>query len=246
MRNVFALLALTGCSAVQLGPAGSPTGGTYCFQEAGKEDACYQTDRERVAAQARRAAELEAAQGRERQAAMFPAGETKDQKFWREEAEKKAAEAKERDAVYAERNRQRQAEADAKAARAAELKAMASDPKYAVPAISAIMCSIEAELVELREKLAREKRVTAVSGVINLRARDEVADEIVQDTDELATWRESLKRLGATQLPCKTVAPIVACRSSLETCDEASRQPAEVWAKEQATLWGSDKARPTR
>lgn len=123
---------------------------------------------------------------------------------------------------------------------------MAADKAYAVPAISAIMCSIQDELAGLRADLAREQRVTATSGVTNLSARDEIGREIVDSQDELAGWRAALQRFGAAQLPCKAVAGIVACRNSLESCDEQSRQPAEVWSQEQATLWGSDKPRPNR
>jgi hypothetical protein len=246
MRFSFVVFLALGCSTLQLGPAGSPTGGPYCFQEPGKADACYETEGERAAAQSRRQEELAAAQRRQHEAAMFPAGETKDQKYWREAEERKAAEAQGRERVYAERNRQRQEAADAKAARAAEVKAMAADKTYAVPAISAIMCSIQDELTKLRADLAREQRGTATSGVTNLRARDEIGREIVDDQDELAGWRAALQRFGATQQPCAAVAGIVACRNSLDTCDEASRQPAEVWDKEQATLWGSDRDRPHR
>jgi hypothetical protein len=249
-RNAATLLvgALSACSVMQLGPAGSPSGGPYCFQEPGKPDACYQSESERAAGQSQRQEALRAEETRKGEASRAPifSAESPQGKRYREEAEAKAAAVVERDRVFAERHAAEDAKRQADAARAAELHAKARDPAYAVPAISAIMCSIQDEIVGLKADLAHEKRVTAVGGVVNLSARDEAANDIVDDTDELKTWGQALKRFGATQLPCKEVASIVACRHKVETCDEASRGPADVWDKEQATLWGSDKERPGR
>jgi len=243
-------VAFGACSITQTGPAGSPSGGPYCFQEPGKPDACYPTQAERFTAQSQRnkaindeqrekaeAEDVKAANGGEVNGLVRADNERR--------AERVAAD-KHRDEVFAERAAQRQRDDDANAARAAELKLMAADKAYAVPAISAIMCSIQDEIAALKADLAHEKRVTAIGGVVNLSARDEAANDIVDDTDELKTWGQALKRFSATQLPCKQVAPIVACRHKVETCDDASRGPAEVWDKEQATLWGSDKERPNR
>jgi hypothetical protein len=123
---------------------------------------------------------------------------------------------------------------------------MALDPAYAVPAISAIMCSIQDEMAGLKADLAHEKRVTAASGVVNLGARDAAGNDLVSDQEELTTWRAALKRYGAAPLPCAEVASIVACRHQLDACSDAARAPAEVWSREQTTLWGSEKDRPGR
>jgi hypothetical protein len=243
-RGQVALLSvvMVACAVQAVGPAGSPSGGEYCFEEQGKPKACYETEGARAVAVQQRESEIR----REREAAMFPAGETKQQKFWREEEERKAAEAKERDRVYADREEKRRAEADAAAARAAQLKALAADRAVAVPAISAIMCSIDEELTKLRADLAREKRITGVSGVINLRERDDLAHDIVADSDELAGWQRALTRFGAKRMACADVAAIVGCRNRLEQCEPGARDAAEVWAKEQATLWASEQERPQR
>lgn len=242
---LFAWMVLA-CSGLQIGPPGSPSGGPHCFQESGRPDACYPTDSERAAAQARRAAEIEATQRQQQIPSQGNAGESSQQRYWREEEERKAAEAKAPEEVWAERERQRKAALDAQATRAAELNRLAADPTVAGAAVSAIICSIEAEMAELRAELDKEKRASALSGAVNLRARHDIAADIVADTDEIKVWRASLQRVGAKQLACKDVAGIVACRNRIEQCDEASRDPAEVWAKEQATLWGSEKERPQR
>lgn len=234
---------------LQVGPAGSPTGGEHCFTEPGRPDACYPTEQERASGQSRRAAELERAQRDERAAELAKqdaTAESPQARYLREEEEKRAAEAKARDDAYAERRRKDQEKADAKAARAAELKRLAADPEVAGRAISAIMCSIDAEVVRLRGELDKEKRTSAVSGAVDLRARHDIAAEIVSDTDELKGWEASLKRLGAKRSPCSEVGPLVACRNSIESCDPANRDAVEVWDKEQATLWGSDAERPFR
>ncbi|HTA90328.1 MAG TPA: hypothetical protein VK745_12150 [Polyangiaceae bacterium] len=124
---------------------------------------------------------------------------------------------------------------------------MATDKAYAVPAISAIMCSIDDELADLREQLAREKRVSVIGGVTSLGDRHEISSNIVDDTDELAVWRASLKRFASGRLPCKDVAPIARCRKSdLTDCADGSRDPAAVWAQEYETLWASDRQHSAR
>ncbi len=215
------------CSVLQVGPAGSPSGGSYCFQEPGKTDACYPSESERAAGQSARQEAIRADETRKAQAAAaLPAGEEPGlQRAARLERERRQAEVAERDRVFAERHAAEDAKKQADSERAAELHTKAQDPAYAVPAISAIMCSIQDEITGLRADLAHEKRVTAIGGVVNLSARDEAANDIVDDTDELKTWGQALKRFSATQLPCKQVAPIVACRHKVETCDDASRGP---------------------
>lgn len=235
-------IALAGCGALLPGPAGSPEGGDYCIEKVGRPKACYQTPDERSRAQ-------DDADRAEVAAQLEKDHREQDARWARAQAEQKAqAESRfaEKMDALAERNAAKQSFADAEAAQRAEIHQRASDRAYAVPAISAIMCSIQDEIVGLKADLAHEKRVTAIGGVVNLSARDEAANDIVDDTDELKTWGQALKRFGATQQACKEVAAIVACRHKVESCDEASRGAAEVWDKEQATLWGSDKERPNR
>ena len=224
----FLVWPLMGCAALQLGPAGSPSGGPYCFQGPGKPEACYQSESERATAQSRRQSDIEdeAKRKREAELAAHAGEESPQQRAWREQEEANVAEHAERDRVFADRHVAEDARRAADASRTAELHAMAQDPAYAVPAISAIMCSIQEEIVGLKADLAHEKRVTAVGGVVNLSARDEAANDLVNDTDELSTWKAALKRYGATQLPCKDVAPIVACRNRIESCPDDARGPA--------------------
>lgn len=244
-RAWWSTLFAVGCSAFAPAPPGTPEGGEYCFGPKTGLEHCYPTVAERASARAQREQE-ERALAEERIKAERVKEDAARAEYIRKEQEAADAKTRERDAVLAERNRKRDAEKAAEVAHAAKIHEMALDKAYAVPAISAIICSIQDELKELKADLTREKRVTAVGGVVNLSARDEVANGIVSDTDELAEWRKALKRYGAKELPCKDVAPIVACRNRIESCDEAARGPAEVWAKEQATLWGSDKERPQR
>lgn len=179
-------------------------------------------------------------------AALNDGKENGFQQAAREEQERRDAQRKASDDARAERDRLEQVRLAEKAARAAELKRLATDPAVAAPAVSAIMCTIETEVGRLRQELAQQKRATALSGVVNLTDRHDIATELVQASDELAQWGAALRRLGAKRLPCKDVAGVVACRNSIETCAAADRDPAEVWAAEQATLWASDKPRPMR
>lgn len=241
---LFAPIVL-GCSVLNLGPPGSPTGGEFCLVKAGEPDACYPTRAEQLAAQRSEIAVEEQKREVELQAAHKRFGEEQRKQQAEEEAQR-VADAKAREDAYAERRRKEQEAADAKAARAAELKRLAADPGVGGQAISAIICSIEAELVGLRAEIEKEKRTSAVSGAVDLRARHDLAAEIVSDTDEIKGWDAALRRLGAKRLPCKDVAPLVACRNRVESCDPAHRDAVEVWDKEQATLWGSDAERPHR
>lgn len=242
----FGVMLMSGCGLMSLGAPGTPSGGPYCFQEPSKPDACYQSESERAAGQSARQEAIRAEETRKGEAARATGEEPGLQRTARIEREQKAADAVERDRVFAERHAAEDAQKQADAASAAELHAMAQDPSVAVPAISAIICSIQDEMAGLKADLAHEKRVTAASGVVNLGARDEAGNDLVSDQEELSTWRAALKRYGAAALPCSEVASIVACRNQLDACSDAARAPAEVWSREQATLWGSERERPAR
>lgn len=237
------------CSAFWPGEPGSPEGGRFCIVRTGKPKACYATEAEQSVAQNEiDKVERETVKTNERlrQEAQQVAD---DRAFAAAQAETKRLNDEkqaERERVYGERRRKQQEADDAKAARAAEIRRLATDPVVAGKAISAIVCSIETELVRLRADLDKEKRTSAVSGAVDLRARHELAADIVSDTDEIKGWQAALLRLGAKRLPCSEVAPVVACRNAIETCAPAHRDAVEVWAKEQATLWGSDAERPER
>jgi hypothetical protein len=117
---------------------------------------------------------------------------------------------------------------------------MATQKTYAVPAISSIICKIEEDLVELRGKLAREKRVAALGGATDLRELHELSSQIIDDRDEIVVWRTSLKRFGAQPLTCKDAASVTKCRQSDATnCDDISRDAAAVLEQEYDSLRGA-------
>jgi hypothetical protein len=234
-----------GCSALLPGEPGTPEGGEYCFGPRTGREHCYATQQELGSAKSQQQqAEREAE--KQRIAAYHAEEDARQEEYVRREQEKADAKARERDEVLAERHRAEDERKAQEAARAAKLHEMALDKTYAEPAISAIICSIKDEIAGLQADLVREKRVTAASGVINLRARDEAANDLVNATDEIAEWRKALKRYRAKELPCKDVAALWACRRNLETCSEQERDAAEVSMHEQAALWGSEKNRPQR
>lgn len=206
----------------------------YCLHKPSGGANCYPTEAQRsAAAQADIDAQV--------------AEEAAREKAWRVEQDQKAAdeiaattERERKLADYvAERDRKDAARVAAEAEQVASLRAMALDKSYAAPAISAIMCAIERELSALRADLAHENRVTAVSGVVNLSVRNDIASTLVDDTDELGGWRRALARYGASRVPCKDVKVIEGCHQNIDNCQGKTRDIAHVWISERGTLWGS-------
>lgn len=253
---LFAHLVASACvmlSCAELLPStepGTPGGGAYCNQaQPGAGAKCYPTEAQREAAYhaeqdekdrpAREAAVIAAtAQEAGRQKALRAEEQQKasDEAAARQERERKTA------AFVAERDRK-------EAAREAAARAvhnMALDKEYAGPAISAIMCSIDSEIIKLKADLAHEKRVTATGGVINLKARNDIASDLVDDSDELEGWRKALVRVGASRLPCKSVVGVEECHHGLAQCDGKTHDVAQVWTEELETLWGSNQPHPNR
>jgi hypothetical protein len=250
-------VAVLGLGCAELLPStdpGTTGGGKYCNQLPHEEPACYPTEAERAAAwkqlqEARRPpgeAEAEQAQKDAALAAGLAAIAERD----RVRAEERQREEDQKQARAAEREREAQeraAKEQAEQARRAEVARMATEKAYAVPAISAIMCSIDDEVADLRQQLDREKRVAALGGATSLGDRHRISSDIVDDTDELKVWGASLKRFGATRLPCKDVAGIAKCRENEQKdCDPAHRDAAAVWAQEFDTLWASNQKHPAR
>ncbi len=242
---------MLGCAELlPSGGPGTPGGGPYCNRSLTRAAAeCYPTEAQRAGAYqtteteregpAREAAVTAAdAQESERQNALRAEELQKatDEAAAREERERKTA------AFVAERDRKDAARADA--ALVAHNRAL--DKQYAVPAISAIMCSIDDEILKLRADLAHEKRVTATGGVVNLKARNDIATDLVDDTDELAGWRKALARFNAPRVPCKDVTGVEKCHHGLAQCEGITHDIAQVWVEELSTLWGSDQPHPNR
>lgn len=205
--------------------------------------ACYPTEDARAAA------------AHSYQESQRPAGEVeaqvalmqKSQAEMEERERKHLAELKQQDNERAARREQYEQEKresaqkeQARLARQAEVARMAKDKDYAVPAISAIVCIINEDLADLRQQMTREQRVAAISGVTSLKDRREISSAMVDATDELKVWQTSLRRYGATALPCKSVAGVIACHRETPDCDQSSRDAADVWAQEYPTLWGSN------
>jgi len=250
MRYLCIAFALTGCAEIfPPSTPGTPGGGPFCSRLPSGESACYPTEAERAAAWAN----LQEEQGRPaREAARAAAAEddARSRAEFERMQEARAADAERARVEQADHAKAWVAARDAKdqekAAVEAQVHAKALDQTYAVPAISAIMCSIDDEVRGLKKDLEREKRVTAVGGVTNLRARNEIASDLVDDADELKGWQASLTRYGGQRMSCKEVAAIEPCRHALESCEGATRNAAEVWARELDTLWGSSASHPAR
>lgn len=245
------VVVLGGCAGLfPSAEPGTPGGGPYCSVMPDREKACYPTEAERASAyhafeeeRDRPAREAARADYERQEAARKAEWQREKEQKLRQEVEAQAA----RDAKREEVRARIEAEDRQKAEAAAQLHAKALDKAYAVPAISAIMCSIDADVVDLREQLAREKRVAAIGGATNLVDRHRISSEIVDASDELKGWGASLKRFNAARLPCKQVAGIERCRESgLRECDDVSRDPATVWAHDLETLWASDRPHPAR
>jgi len=250
IASLLVPLLMMGCAELLAsGEPGTPEGGAYCFKSpATWRMACYQNEKERDAAYRT----SEESERRAVQAVQAAAAAEENERLQRVQAAKEKASTEEaaareendrrRAAFIAERDRK---EAPRLAA-AAEVHRMALDKEYAGPAISAIMCSIDDEVMSLRAALAREKRVAAVGGVVNLKARNDIASDLVDDADELVGWQRALARYGSSRVPCKDVATVEPCHQNPESCEGKTRDIARVWASEMGTLWGSDKPHPSR
>jgi hypothetical protein len=233
-----------GCAAIfPSTEPGTPGGGKYCNRaRAEDEPACYATEAQRAAAY--HGAEYEAERpAREAAVANAAAQEAERRDAWQAEKEQKAAAEiaarEERERKTAEFVAERDRKDATKAAAALEVHNLALDKEYAGPAISAIMCSIDDEVRGLRADLAHEKRVTAVGGVVDLKARNDIASGLVDDSDALA-------RYGTARVPCKDVAGVEACHQNLSNCDGRTHDIAQVWVAELGTLWGSNQTHPAR
>lgn len=229
---------------------GTPGGGPYCNHVAtGAEAECYPTETQRADAWHAKEAESDRAT---REAARLAAiaEEAERQERVRVDREQKMAEETASREESARKIAEFVAERDRKdavvAATAAAVHQRALDKEYAGPAISAIMCSIDDEVRGLRADLAHEKRVTAVGGVVDLKARNDIASGLVDDAEELDGWRKALTRYGAARVPCKDVAGVDACHHGLAQCEGKTRDIAQIWLDELGTLWGSDQQRPNR
>lgn len=246
---VVAVVLVAGCA--ELLPStesGTPGGGPYCNRIPGDDkQACYPTEAERAAAwhafqePARAAAEREAHARRKAEEAdrieRIKLNEEERKKDELAAAAERKAHADAWAARTAERERVKEAER-------AEIHRKAADPAIAGPAISALMCELEEALAALQRDLERERRVTAVAGVADLRSRREIATGMIENKDELAGWKESLVKLGVPRTPCKDVAGIQACRQNNMACAGANPDVIAVLERERDTLWTSSRQRP--
>lgn len=239
LRLAAALALLPGCAALTHEP-GTPYGGAYCTQRGGDpEPACYPSEAERAAAWREREAE-----GRLAWAAAHPE-ETKALAEERARATsdfeaRQRAQAQEADGLAAarvqddsDRAAARAAEAAAREAEAARLelaRQRTTDPAYAIPALSALICQQQAREAEFRADLKREARISAISGVIDKRSRSSLAAGVVDAQDRAAKLRQRLHAVGAAPLPCVAVAPLLACRVREEACrsDPSARDQVDV------------------
>lgn len=237
---VIFLPIFTGCAALSHEP-GTPYGGAYCTQRGGDpEPTCYPSEAERAAAWREREAE-----GRRAWAAEHPAEA-------RAEAEERAriardfeagqrAQAQEEAAHVAARAQEADDRAAARAAGATAREAEAhrlelarqrtTDPAFAVPALSALLCRQKAREAEFRAELQREARITTISGVVNKGARSSLAAGVVDAQDRAARLRLRFRAVGAARsLPCATAAPLLACHAREEACgsDASARDVADV------------------
>lgn len=138
---------------VGTGPPGSPTGGPYCNRSQDGQDACYSTESERAAAWSASASRETAPQE--------PNGESPQQRFWREDQERREREAKDWAAAQDERERLWRAEAEAKKRRQDVADVRAIEKEYALPAMSAHICDLargpNQEWVGVWKELLRER-----------------------------------------------------------------------------------------
>lgn len=247
-RNAAALgLTLLGCAAAY-GSPGTPSGGPFCLQSGQEPISCFESEqaraevlRDRDAAD-RADSEQEATKrlaGQKAELETVLQARIDEQKREDDAHQAYLARAAEHDQVE-------RAERGTKAARAAEVKRLASDPAVAGRAISGIICTIEDELVRLHDQLGREKRATKLGGVTNLTARDSVASEIVDDEGEIKGWKAALKRVGAPQTPCAEVTGVYACRLNPAQCTAADRDAGDVWRLESESLWATKGSKPQR
>lgn len=256
MRQLF-IAGLTGfvfsCGCAALLPStdpGTPGGGKYCNRIPHEDELqCYPTERERAAAfhgQAAPASPEQLAAQRTRlaevaaQLAEVAAQQERLDQVRVAEAQRREDEKASREADRERREQERAQKDQADKDRGAEVARMAADKAYAVPAISAIICTIQDEMADDRASLDREKRVAAIGGATDLHARHELSSELVEDADELKVWRAALRRFGGSLVPCKDLVGVIKCRNSaVRDCDDASRDIAAVWYEQFETLWGS-------
>lgn len=240
------LLCLAAGCGMQLNAESSGFGGDdkkYCSRADDGQKVCFATEEERVADYQRRQREHVAAHRSEldARAAGIKADDHRRSAEHEAQQHKVRADAiayeEKREAARLEHQKQQEAATQEAQAKKDRIRAMAGDKAYAVPVLSAMICRMEAENRSYAEDMQREKRVTAASGVMNLKDRRDIAESVDGNRSEITRLTALLRsRHGAARMPCKDVWPIVECNDDAKNCTGETREYGELWRYGQSDL----------
>jgi len=110
-------------------------------------------------------------------------------------------------------------------AHAEHLSELANDPRYAIPAISVVICQLDSQADRYQEKLQRERRIEQTGGVIDLRANRELAEGIEDNRSAVAAWKAHLReKFSVAPLSCSSMPRLAQCHADHDQCDHDSAE----------------------
>ncbi len=226
-RKILGLLGLAalsmGCSASSGAFAGASTGAAFyvgptrparhCYvPERGAEKVCFQTEEELRESIHVRQRDMIARHNEKEKAAKA----AKDAQFY--------------GAIEQGKEHERQ------------MAAAAKDPAIAVPVISAIMCTLDAKIGDLRSEQVREARITAAGNVSDLKATRELAEDLVAAQEGLEFWVTALaERFKTSRMACSSLRALSDCHGDAERCDESTALQDDLWMHGRDQLLGSNR-----
>jgi hypothetical protein len=105
---------------------------------------------------------------------------------------------------------------------------LAADPAVAIPVVSAMICDLQDSNAERATDMQREKRLTAASGVVNLRERMGIAESAEAGREEIKKLDAVLSGFGANRVSCAALVPLFDCYNSDNACSDAVASQAEL------------------
>lgn len=197
MKLLITLISLAGCGPTMEHCVRSPAG-EQCFET--RAEQYRELHRQQGELAARIAAESKARNAEvERQAWAERAAEERRASELEVSADQSRAVAL---AEYRVRTAREAAERQALAERVSLAAARASDPVYAVPALSAMICEREALIASLGTEARREARLSAAAGATRPKVRFEIAEAADDAKVEVGKLKAALARLGGTRVAC--------------------------------------------
>ncbi len=212
--RLLILLSIAGCASMEPRPYCSPgPDGRICFQTEAERSADWERKHPPPQLAPRVAVEVAARQ-------EAAAADERAEKAARDEHE--AALQRHYEAEQARQQAAREREA-----RAAD---HASQARWAVPVVSALICQRREALEGLKGDAAREARLTVGSGVKDLRALREIATGRDDNQQAIKALNAALERFGVAPVACAGVAELETCRLQGDACPEGeTRDAADVW-----------------